>query len=248
MQPSTKPIYAGYVAWRGMAEESDLTPETHAALFERFAFCLPPGEQMLGYPIAGEDDSVAPGRRRFNYVWYRPADEVVALPDLLTDESGKCHAEGIPLGLIRAGVRDAMSKAAEDILAPQFAEVVLKSRRPFFQPIYDLESPRIVFGRVALLGDAAFVARPHCGMGVTKVGADALELMRALATHPQSIGDALQVYEAKRVAFGGFIVRHARKLGAYMQAQLKSNAERAAAERYRTPETVMRETAVPPVA
>ncbi len=245
LQPSAKPVYAGYIAWRGMADEKNLTPETHAALFERFAFCLPPGEQMLGYPIAGEDNSVAPGRRRYNYVWYRPADEIAVLPDLLTDQTGTHHPEGIPPGLIRDEVRVAMLKAADDVLAPQFAEVVRKSRQPFFQPIFDLESPRIAFGRVALLGDAAFVARPHCGMGVTKAGADALELVRALEG-PHSVEDALRAYESKRVPFGAFIVGHARHLGAYMQAQQKSDAERRMAERYRTPEAIMRETAVPP--
>lgn len=246
LAPDIRPVYAGYIAWRGMADEKDLTPETHAALFERFAFCLPPGEQMLGYPIAGEDDSVAPGRRRFNFVWYRPVDEFGVLPDLLTDNYGRCHSEGIPPGLIRADVRAAMLQASEDVLAPQFAEVVRKARQPFFQPIFDLESPRIAFGRVSLLGDAAFVARPHCGMGATKAGADALELIRALEAHPASIEPALRAYQKKRVSFGGFIVGHARHLGAYMQAQRKSEAERTMAERYRTPEAVMRETAVPP--
>ena len=48
--------------------------------------------------------------------------------------------------------------------------------QPFLQPIYDLDSPRMAFGRVALLGDAAFVARPHVGMGVTKAGDDAMAL------------------------------------------------------------------------
>ena len=38
-------------------------------------------------------------------------------------------------------------------------------------------------------------------------------------------------------------MNHARHLGAYMQAQIRTAAERAMAERYRTPEAVMRETA-----
>ena len=51
-------------------------------------FCLPPGEQFLGYPVAGPDNDLRPGRRRYNVVWYRPADEATELPWLLTDESG----------------------------------------------------------------------------------------------------------------------------------------------------------------
>ena len=50
-------------------------------------FCLPPGEQFLGYPVAGPDNDLRPGRRRYNIVWYRPADEADELPWLLTDET-----------------------------------------------------------------------------------------------------------------------------------------------------------------
>ena len=65
-------------------------------------FCLPPGEQFLGYPVAGPDNDLRPGHRRYNVVWYRPADEATKLPWLLTDESGVTHAISIPPPLIRA--------------------------------------------------------------------------------------------------------------------------------------------------
>ncbi len=243
--PEAKPVYAGYVAWRGLTDEAALSPETHAALFERFAFCLPPGEQMLGYPVAGLGDAVAPGKRRFNFVWYRPADEATVLPAMLTDEQGRCHAEGIPPGLIRPALLQAMFAAANEVLAPQFAEIVHKATQPFFQPIFDLEVPQMAFGRVALLGDAAFVARPHPGMGVTKAGGDAYALMQMLAQHA-TVPDALRAYDRTRRYIGGFIVDHARRLGAYMQAQQKTPEERQMAERYRSVEAVMRETAVAP--
>ena len=45
-------------------------------------FCLPPGEQFLGYPVAGPDNDLRPGRRRYNVIWYRPADEATELPRL----------------------------------------------------------------------------------------------------------------------------------------------------------------------
>ncbi len=243
--PEAKPVYAGYIAWRGLTDEAALSPATHAALFERFAFCLPPGEQMLGYPVAGLKDAVAPGRRRFNFVWYRPADEATTLPRMLTDETGRCHMEGIPPGLIRADLLAEMHQAADDVLAPQFAEVVHKATQPFFQPIFDLEVPNMAAGRVAILGDAAFVARPHPGMGVTKAGGDAYALMRALQRH-DDVATALKVFDAERRRIGAFLVDHARRLGAYMQAQQKTPEERAMAERYRSVAAVMRETAVAP--
>ena len=138
-----------------------------------------------------------------------------------------------------------MEEAAASLLAPQFAEVVTKATQPLFQPIFDLEVPQMVFGRVALLGDAAFVARPHCGMGVTKAAGDAMALVESLNRNA-TIADALSEYSKVRTQFGNAIVQHARHLGAYMQAQLKTDLDREMADRFRTPEAVMRETAVVP--
>ena len=94
------PGYAGYVAWRGLLAE----PTVPRALFDRLSFCLPPGEQMLGYLVAGENNDLRPGHRRCNFVWYRPADEATALPDLLTDARGHTHAQSSPPPLIRPAV------------------------------------------------------------------------------------------------------------------------------------------------
>lgn len=247
LEPQTKPQYAGYLAWRGLVEESSLSERTLAELFPYFAFGLPPREQMIAYPVAGQGNNVEPGRRRYNFVWYRPADQHTVLREMLTDATGKTWPDGIPPPLIRPQVLSDARQAARDVLAPQFAEVVEKTENLFFQPIFDLESSSLAHGRVALLGDAAFVARPHCGMGVTKAGSDAAALVRALGEHAD-VPAALRAYGAQRLDTGRSIVGHARALGAYMQAQIRTPEEREMAERYRTTEAVMRETAVPPPA
>jgi 2-polyprenyl-6-methoxyphenol hydroxylase-like FAD-dependent oxidoreductase len=73
-----------------------------------------------------------------------------------------------------------MRAAAERLLAPQFRVVGRLIDEPMLQPIYDLESPRLAFGRVAIIGDAAFVARPHVAAGVSKAADDAAALAAAL--------------------------------------------------------------------
>jgi 2-polyprenyl-6-methoxyphenol hydroxylase-like FAD-dependent oxidoreductase len=243
LAPAAKPQYAGYIAWRGLLEEGVLSAATHQQLFGHFAFCLPPREQILGYPVAGAGNALGFGKRRYNFVWYRPAD-ADELRRLSTDDSGKVYENGIPPPLIARAVTEEIRAVARDILAPQFAEVVARTAQPFFQPIFDLESSTLAFGRVALLGDAAFVARPHCGMGVTKAAGDAIALAGLLES--RDIPEALAAYSSERVDFGARIVTHARHLGAYMQAQLATAHEVAMAERYRTPQAVMSETAVPP--
>jgi len=243
LAPGISPQYAGYIAWRGLVEEGTLSAATHQQLFGHFGFCLPPREQMLGYPVAGAFNAMEAGRRRYNFVWYRPADEAEVLR-LSTDAAGKVYEKGIPPPLIAADIIGEMRAVAESSLSPQFAEIVARTVQPFFQPIYDLESPSLVFGRVVLLGDSAFVARPHCGMGVTKAAGDAWALTQWLDKAP--LDAALAGYSQERVAYGNRIVAHARHLGAYMQSQLLTEEEVRMAERYRTPEAVMRETAVPP--
>ena len=90
-----------------------------------------------------------------------------------------------------------------------------------------------------LVGDAAFVARPHVGTGVTKAALDALGLMEALAATPDSIGSALLQYDRERRLFGHTLVARGRYLGGYLEAQLRPDHN--ISTRSRTPETVMRE-------
>jgi 2-polyprenyl-6-methoxyphenol hydroxylase-like FAD-dependent oxidoreductase len=245
LHPEAKPLYAGYVAWRGMVEESAVSPRSHGALFQNLCFGLPPREQFIGYPVAGANNSTRVGERRYNFVWYRPAGEDDTLADMLTDATGHVHEIAIPPPLIRADVIAQMRRDTEALLAPQFAEVVRLVEQPFFQPIYDMESTRLAHGRVALLGDAAFVARPHTGLGVTKAAGDARVLAEALRESAGDMGAALSRYETARIAYGHAAVARGRHLGAYMQAQIKTEHERQMAERYRTPEAIMRETAIP---
>jgi 2-polyprenyl-6-methoxyphenol hydroxylase-like FAD-dependent oxidoreductase len=241
--PEVAPLYAGYTAWRGLIPESAFPPALHKELFEHFSFCLPENEQMLGYPVAGPDNDLRPGHRRYNFVWYRPASEARELPRLLTDDSGRTHVLLIPPPLIAREVVAAMREAAAKVLAPQFNDIVGLCGQPFLQPIYDLEVPHMALGRVAILGDAAFVARPHVGAGVAKAAQDALTLAQALAANADVEG-ALKQFEQPRIGAGARVIARARHLGAYVQADLHTEAEREYAARHRTPEAVLAETAM----
>jgi 2-polyprenyl-6-methoxyphenol hydroxylase-like FAD-dependent oxidoreductase len=212
--PELEPAYAGYVAWRGLIEERAMSAAARAILGERLAFCLPAGEQMLGYPVPGADEAVARGRRRYNVVWYRPAEEATRLPRLLTGRDGRRYDLAIPPRQVTAEAAAELYAAADALLAPCCAEVVRLTHEPFIQAIYDLESPRLVFGRVILIGDAAFVARPHAGMGATKAGLDALSLARAFATPDPAA--ALPEWERRRLRYGRALVERSRWLGGYL--------------------------------
>ena len=137
--PEAVPLYAGYCAWRALIAESDFPADVHDELFEYMTFTLPPGEQLLGYPVAGSDNDLRPGHRRYNVVWYRPADEQTKLPWLLTDERGTRHAISIPPPLIRHEAIAEMRADAERLAGPQLRQIVRLIDEPILQPIYDLE-------------------------------------------------------------------------------------------------------------
>jgi 2-polyprenyl-6-methoxyphenol hydroxylase-like FAD-dependent oxidoreductase len=239
--PEVTPLYAGYSAWRALIAEGAFPPDVHRDVFEYMTFTLPPGEQFLGYPVAGPDDDLRPGHRRYNVVWYRPAEENTKLRWLLTDESGHTHTMAIPPPLIRRDAIAEMRADAERLLGPQFRQVVKLIDEPILQPIYDLESPHMAFGRVALVGDAAFVARPHVAAGVSKAD-DATALAEALAAEDE-VPSALARFEAARLRENCRIIERARHLGAYLQAT-RTEDEQARAGRHSTDEAVIVETAV----
>jgi len=241
MLPDAQPGYAGYVAWRGVVDENEVPAAIRESLGGCYMFGLPVGEMMLAYPVPGRDDDVRPGHRSYNFVWYRPVDFNAMLPRLATDANGHCHGVAIAPPLIRREVLAEMRADARRLLAPQICEIVERTPQPFFQAIFDLESPRMAVGRVALLGDAAFVARPHVGMGVTKAALDAQCLANSIAGAKGDVNVALERYDRERRVFGARVVARSRRLGAYIEARLKPPAERTPAESDQRPEVVMRE-------
>ena len=209
--PQVEPRYAGYVGWRGTVSGIDLARD--------YYFGLPGGEMMLTYPVpTGE----------WNYVWYRPTTER-ELADLCTDASGHCHGMAIAPPLIRAEFAAKLKRDARELLAPQLATIVERSQ-PFFQAIFDLESPRVVHGRVVLLGDAAFVARPHIGMGVTKASLDARCLARSIELAGDELDTALARYDRMRCEFGRWCVQRSRSIGAYIEQRTMPDPERVLSE------------------
>jgi 2-polyprenyl-6-methoxyphenol hydroxylase-like FAD-dependent oxidoreductase len=240
--PQIQPEYAGYIAWRGVCDEACLSNYTLDTLFNRFGFCLPKGEQMLGYPVAGSGNDTRPGKRRYNFVWYRPASENEELVNLLTDDDGRFYPTGIPPLKVSWKHIARMRTIARDILAPQYAEILEKTATPFLQAIYDVRSEEIVFGRIALMGDAAFVGRPHVGMGVTKAGDEAI----VIAKHISKLGAtpaALMAYRDERLKLGQQVVARAQYLGRYMQAQGSKGVPNSENLK-RNADTVMAETAI----
>lgn len=204
-----RPDYVGYSAWRGLVAEGAIPQEAANTPFERFAFHFGHGMQALGYLVPGSEGQTAAGERRYNWVWYRqlPAGQLSELLTHARRTGALSLGPGeLPLDAVKTLLVDAQSQ-----LPPQFAAAVAAESQPFVQPIYEYETPRMVNRRIALLGDAAFIARPHTAMGVAKAAGDAMALANALRN--RSVDEALASYERARLPQGHAIVDYGRRLG-----------------------------------
>jgi 2-polyprenyl-6-methoxyphenol hydroxylase-like FAD-dependent oxidoreductase len=242
--PEVQPAYAGYVIWRGAPAESALAPATRRAIFPYFTFFLPARQQIIGYPIAGFDNALEPGRRRYNFIWYRVVD-AAALREMCRDAEGRRHDFSIPPDRIRPEVVEAMRRDAEATMPEVFLDVLGKVERPFFTPIHDFASPRLVFGRVVLIGDAGANSRPHMGFGVSKAAEDAKALAEALGAHDGDIDRGLAGFEALRQPIGERVMLYGRKLGTHLGVDLKTDEDRAMWRRMQDPMQVLRLIAAP---
>ncbi len=224
MAPEVQPIYAGYYIWRGAPNEADLSPKTLKGVYPYFTFYLPPRQEVITYPIAGFNDDLTPGRRRFNFIWYRVAD-AAQLREMLVDDIGVQHEFSVPPPLMRKDLIAQMRADAREILPETLLDPLMQIKQPFVTPIYDFTAPSIVYGRVAMVGDAAANARPHMGFGMAKAGTDAQALAKHLAQN-EDIDAALTAYNAERQPIGNTIVMHGRKLGTHLGVNLRTEEDR----------------------
>ncbi len=185
LAPGVEPVYAGYVGWRGVAPLARLSTTTRERLGDAITYAVTdePGH-IVAYPIPAPDGAVVSDRLLANYVWYRNVDEDL-LPTLMTDRDGRQRGLAMPPGSIREPALRTLLCEARSLLPRPLAELVERSD-PFLQAIVDVESSRLVFGRVCILGDAAFAARPHAAAGTAKAAADAWALHDALAAGPDA--------------------------------------------------------------
>jgi 2-polyprenyl-6-methoxyphenol hydroxylase-like FAD-dependent oxidoreductase len=211
--PTYIPRYAGYVGYRGLVNEQDLDPETAAIFTERFVFFQFPNSHILQYVIPGENESLVPGERRFNWVWYVNYNEKTELPRILTDKSGRQRDYSVPPGMMALAVEQEMRAYADHVLAPPFQKLVAATKEPFVQSILDLGVPQMAFGRIALVGDAAFIPRPHTAASVSKSAANAISLADALVEQDHDVLKALEIWESDQLALGMQLWKSGESLG-----------------------------------
>ncbi len=75
----------------------------------------------------------------------------------------------------------------------------------------------MAFGRICIMGDAAFAARPHCGAGTVKAAEDAWQLGNTLTETGNDVVPALQQWQKRQLRCGQQLVDRAREIGNRLQ-------------------------------
>jgi 2-polyprenyl-6-methoxyphenol hydroxylase-like FAD-dependent oxidoreductase len=192
--------YAGYMLWRGLVAESEVPGglgghgrdlEVHAA----------PGAQLVIYCVPGADGRTDLGHRRVSYAWYD------ASRTQLLREAG-CIQDGTVVATLRtdelpAGLPAQLAALARRWWPAPWGECVawgVTHGEVFGTPVAEYLPPRLVRGRVALIGDAAHAASPMTGAGFQNALLDVRALAAALdsVTSP-NVPAGLNRYERERL-------------------------------------------------
>jgi 2,6-dihydroxypyridine 3-monooxygenase len=207
--PEIQPEYAGYVAWRGTVLASQLGPDAAAQLADSITYGVIERSHILSYPIPSID-----GHREqlINFVWYRNVAAGSALDDLMVSRTGRPSALSLPPGEVQERHVAKLRERAASLLPRSFAEMVAVAESPFVQVIVDLAVPAMAFGRVCLLGDAAFAARPHAAAGTAKAAENAWKLSEALE-EAADVPEALAAWEPAQLELGRQLVDRSRRIG-----------------------------------
>ena len=210
--PGTKKNYSGYVAWRGMVPESDLDQKLSDSFSSAITYYVFANSHILVYPIPSLDGSVEKGKRLINFVWYRNYAVGGELDDLLTGNDNKYRTLSVPPGLLKEHHILEAKAFAKARMPEDIANLIGATEKPFIQVIYDVAVNKMVFQRICLLGDAAFVARPHAAAGSAKAAEDAWQLANCLEKK-KDIDKSLRMWESTQLKLGKDLISRTREIG-----------------------------------
>jgi 2-polyprenyl-6-methoxyphenol hydroxylase-like FAD-dependent oxidoreductase len=186
LYPSAGNDYRGYVLWRGILDESELSdPKPLETRLFRIHYKGLPGNAVF-YFVPGSGGSIRQGERWVNWACYIPIEQKDLKP-FLVDRRGVQHVASLPPGSMRPDQEQELKKLMQEHLPTYFADIVAASSETFAQPIYTVEVPGYYRSGCCLLGDAGSVAPPFTGSGVFKAVNNAIDLASSLdSTDPLS--------------------------------------------------------------
>jgi len=126
----------------------------------------------------------------------------------LRDRDGRAHRSSIPAGKVQEQHIATLQRRAEQHLPAVLAQLVGSTPEPFIQVIYDLRTPAMSQGPVAILGDSACIVRPHTAAGTSKASGDAVSLAQHLQAANFDLSHALALWQTERLAVAQRLIHH----------------------------------------
>jgi len=200
--------YAGYVLWRGLAEEATMPAGTPWPADADGIGAIVEGYRLVAYPVPGAGSQLAPGRRAISFAWYDAGRNALLERLGCLSSDGRVLAslppERFPPELVAE-----LRRTADRVWPPPWRQAVhacLDRREVFATPITEYWPRRMAQGRLALVGDAAHAVSPMTGRGLVLGLLDAEALALALADCGLT-PEALRRYEQVRLRPSQDLVR-----------------------------------------
>jgi 2-polyprenyl-6-methoxyphenol hydroxylase-like FAD-dependent oxidoreductase len=194
VDPAAEPESSGYLLWRGGYPITELPQPVPDELRHHAVTVVYPGGHAMLMVIP---DPQPPGLRLYWAVYCESAAQ-------LSTEIGPAAGD-LPTGL---------GTLLSHHFPPYWAEAIARTKldNVLVHQVVDLRTSRYHAHRIALIGDAATVARPHTGSGATKAVQDALTLARLCGEHGDW-ADVLTAYDAQRHPVGAELVELGQRIG-----------------------------------
>ncbi|EJK88013.1 salicylate hydroxylase [Rhizobium rhizogenes] len=211
--------YAGYVVWRGIVEEQDLSRPVHWPTDGGLWIEFVGGYRLVAATLPGRDGSVKVGRRQITFAWFDVhQDELLRRTNCLTPEG---YIVGtLARGTIEESVRDDLIARIPALWPETWAEAVALGVRSNAAlsgaPIAEYKPERLARGSLAIAGDAAHAVSPMTGRGYATGVEDAAVLAQLLADRAanEPIAETLARYESVRLPYVRSLVTHSRRISA----------------------------------
>ena len=210
--------YAGYVTWRGMVDQDELSVATWEFFQEAFTYGLLADSHMITYPIPRvSPEGMLSGRPRLNFQWYWNVQDGPELDELMTDAMGVRRPVSVHHEMLTDASLARLHSRAVNQLSGPFQELLLAASKPFVTLLADAEIDRMSFGSIALIGDAAITPRPHAAAGAAKAALDAWNLTKELIVAEGRVSEALAAWEPRQLEIGRAYLRKVRAMAEVLQ-------------------------------
>ena len=200
MFPDKKLKYRGYVLWRGLLPESEMTgvsPLGNEIL--RLSYSSQPGHNVV-YFIPGPDGSTREGNRVFNWAAYITV-EAKDLDNLMEDDAGRQWTGTLPPGKLKKQNEEKLKAFISKNTPDYYAEIVNRTTDSYIQVIYTLDLDSYYKDKMCLIGDAGMVVQPFTGSGVFKGYNNVKDLISSIHAN-NTLEEALSQWSDEQIKSG----------------------------------------------